>query len=164
MDPVTALGVAAAAIQFVAFTSDFVKGTIKLYNSDAGQEDRHADIASDVNHIEEILQALSWTPSKSPYRPLAGNLETKLVSVIDECHAVYKELDALLRATQIAENKNGRAIEAFRVKWRSTQKKHEIERLYDKLKQLRANTDSCAIMLLRYEHESWQNKCSLSIR
>ncbi|EPE09508.1 small s protein [Ophiostoma piceae UAMH 11346] len=153
MDPVTALGVAAAAMQFVSFASDFVDGVISLHNSEEGQEARNADIANNAQHIEDILQGLRWTPSTYRSTPAADVLEAKLTIVISECHAVHKELDALLRTTQVTESKNGRAIEIIRVTWRSTRKKHEIDRLYEKLRHLRDHTNSCVMMLLGSKNE-----------
>jgi hypothetical protein len=66
MDPITALGLAAAVVQFVDFATKLTNGTRQVYVSGSGATAGNADLELCASELEKLCVRL--TPEPSPVR------------------------------------------------------------------------------------------------
>ena len=133
MDPVSAIGVAAAAIAFLDFAIELVKGSHEIYSSLNGstEENAHIDLViSDLQSASASL-LLQQTPSRAG---LVSLHEKALLELGTKCH---KKCIELLRITKALEVHDRSKWSSFKAAWKSRFKKDDIDRMYNDLRDYR---------------------------
>jgi len=146
MDPVTALGIAAAVAQFVGFGIQIVKPAASLYFSPsktAASIVEKMQVASDleeiVHHMQEVFKSGNAAASRSP-------VEIQLLALARQCDEAAKELQAALHLLNIKGPKQfifpqgsrseGETIgSALSRVWKAK----KVDKLCDKLDKIRTN-------------------------
>jgi hypothetical protein len=91
MDPLSALSIAAAVVQFADFGVRLVKNAVELYQAPAGQKRDHLDLAI---VSQDLLQLTDSIDSKIKEKHhVAGEVFVRLAG---ECASINNELQAIL--------------------------------------------------------------------
>lgn len=115
MDPLSAISVAAAVVQFVDFSSRLLMDTVEIFRSSANQPGNRDNI--DISEISRDLSALS-DEVQSQYRlvgiPPNGGSEEVFVRLCATCKAIGEELEGCVADVKIhIANNPTRAIRSF---------------------------------------------------
>lgn len=132
MDPLSALGIAAAVVQFVQFTADLFNRTRKIYQSGASEK---------TDRLEYIYETLSELSAKlsSPatgIRFVNTGLPKDAPSLTELATRCRKYCDELLAAIENIRSKSvsgPRLWRSFRTAMMEVMKKGEIEQLQERI-------------------------------
>ena len=140
MDPVSALGVAAAAVQFVDVAWGLIKETQAVWNASTKSQDEIEElkgIALDLMRINDELISCS--------SDLA--LDDDVQSLCKQCSEVAQQLiDALNKLIR----KSNRKWESFMKALREVWSKEEIERLVKRIAEFRELISTHILLSFRY--------------
>lgn len=150
MDPVSAVGVASAALSFASFADRFVSGAVEIYKSSSGCEKEIEDAASDIEHMRGIIQKIQGPHTNNSDSVVETYVEAKLWDIVKECKQLHTKFQDLIGQTRLTGKEQLRFIASIRVKWRSVTAKQELARLSLRLTQLQNNINTCLLILLRY--------------
>jgi hypothetical protein len=95
MDPVSALGVAAAAVQFVDFGSRLLSNTLETYKNATGQSTRNMEL-SVISQDLVLLATEVETLLGKMEEPRPGSAAERLKSLCHDCKSVNAELQTIL--------------------------------------------------------------------
>jgi len=129
MDPISAVGCAAAIVNFVDFAYSLVKGSYEIYKSDSGGRPGHADINTVLADLDGVTRTLqSNVRTDNPHREPLSRLAW-------DCNTVSAELSGLLNDLKRKQgNKVWRSIEA---KWSIMRKEGRLASVEQRLVSLR---------------------------
>ncbi|EFR05043.1 hypothetical protein MGYG_08048 [Nannizzia gypsea CBS 118893] len=134
MDPVTALGIAAAAVQFAAVAVKGIKGGIGLLMRLDKTPGELKDLLDDVK--QSIDRAAQWDTLRLT-RQLSNEQADALRGAANDAEQAMKDLQATLNS--IFPDQNGRAPSVTRRIWRSiisVKKEYEIKAKLERIKRL----------------------------
>ncbi|KAK4230174.1 hypothetical protein QBC38DRAFT_496912 [Podospora fimiseda] len=107
MDPISALGIAAAVVQFVDFGSRLLHGVVEIHKSESGQLTEHAQLAqmsSDLLRLTlEVEDKARFFGTTTNYT--RSDSEEIFFRLCQECAAISRELGAALARVQ--DNRSG---------------------------------------------------------
>lgn len=126
MDPVSAVGVASAAITFLDFSIDVCKTFGQIITSDDGITKNNADAAATVRRYKEMTEALKTKGASAT----SFQLGTSISSAVNESIAVSTELLALVERLRHA--KNTPVIGPLKAVYHSMRFREQIARLQRK--------------------------------
>ncbi len=143
MDPISALSVAAAALQFVDFSRQIVCKSRELYQSSTGtiRENREAETVT--MRLKELAQHLRQ-PANATSSP-----GSRLQGICEECVDTSDVLIGRLHALKIPQHGSGQGWKSFRQALKSAWSKREIDATAAKLSGLRAELDTEILVHLR---------------
>ncbi|KAF2647570.1 hypothetical protein K491DRAFT_643854, partial [Lophiostoma macrostomum CBS 122681] len=146
IDPISALSVAAAAVQFVDFSRKLVCKSKELYNSLDGVLRDNEKTETVTMRLKGMAQELQ-PPRKSVRSVASGKASTpktsaRLQSICTECNEVSDELVDHLRRLRVPDGSVGRKWKSFRQALKSVWSKKEIDRMAQRLASLRAEIDT----------------------
>ncbi|KAJ4154134.1 hypothetical protein LMH87_010597 [Akanthomyces muscarius] len=98
MDPVSALGVAAAVVQFVDFGVRLISSTGQLYRSASGHTEEEVyliTIASDLSQLARCVRTEAMSLSRTKTDDIGGPHST-LRTICEQCEEAAKQLDAAI--------------------------------------------------------------------
>ena len=149
MDPVSALGVAAAAVQFVDFSGSIVRSITDVYRVvESGASLQHLQqMKMDANRLQTLNMRLrrSLRPKQLGRQP--NQTEDVILAVADQCIEIAAQL---LRALDGFDPKNlDSKIEAIRIALRALWKKGKLESLNQRLIELREQLMLVVLLNLR---------------
>lgn len=122
MDPLTALGLASAVVQFVDFGFKLVKGTSEIYDSATDAAPQDASLEFVTQKLQELTSNLE-AGAGSPHNPD----QSRLQALAEECQSLSAKILALLAKTK-AKNRSLRASAGAAIRtWRYREEKKEIE-------------------------------------
>lgn len=99
MDPVSALGVAAAVVQFVDFGVRLISSTGQLYRSASGHTEEEVyltTIASDLSQLARCVRSEATSLSDIKTDGIGGPYSTLRI-ICEECEEAAQQLDAAIR-------------------------------------------------------------------
>jgi hypothetical protein len=153
LDPVSAVGVASAVVQFVDFSSKLISGTIKIYR--VKQENRKDDEDYDdlqdlteslVNINSRIQDSLSTVQGKS-----LSTQDQEIARLCRECNQVANELLTGLKRLKSSSKSQFWAsfVQALKTVWSES----EIESLGKTLDSFRSQISMHTLVSMRYARE-----------
>jgi hypothetical protein len=142
MDPLSALSVAAAVVQFADFGSRLVKNVVELYQS--GQKRDHVELSVVSQDLSRL--AASVESKIAGNRSVAGEVFLRLVG---ECAAVNDELQAILEKLKArGDTKIALAADSWMVALRQVVAAKDIENLVRRLGEVRQQMNVALLYLL----------------
>jgi hypothetical protein len=91
MDPVSALGVAAAVVQFADFGYRFITNAIELYKSPSGEKAEYIELSNVSQDLSRLADAIGAKLGKNK-----GPAEEIFCRLHDECLSTNEELQSKL--------------------------------------------------------------------
>ncbi|KAF5016984.1 hypothetical protein F66182_11162, partial [Fusarium sp. NRRL 66182] len=97
MDPLSALGVAAAVVQFVDFGQRLLSETWHIYRDAAGRDMELSELSTVSQDLSQVAQAVRDTiaQQESP-QSVSQNADTLLLDVCRECDIISREIENIL--------------------------------------------------------------------
>ncbi|OAA77073.1 hypothetical protein LEL_06757 [Akanthomyces lecanii RCEF 1005] len=108
MDPVSALGVAAAVVQFVDFGVRLISSTGQLYRSASGHTEEEVyltTIASDLSQLARCVRTEAMSLSRTKTDDIGGPYST-LRTICEQCEEAAKQLDAAIHKVRKEDSVN----------------------------------------------------------
>ncbi|KAF2118290.1 hypothetical protein BDV96DRAFT_643543 [Lophiotrema nucula] len=159
MEVTTALGVAAAAVQFVQFTGDIISKSRELYASVDGSlvaQNELDTISKSLSKLCTGFRAFSKKPTYGLTDP-----EKQLSSLCKDCVRVADELDRMISKLRVEGPKN-RKWKSFRQALASVWSEKDIEQLSLRLGRYREQIDTTLLFTLRQKMDRIENVQSMS--
>ncbi|KFY34676.1 hypothetical protein V494_06557 [Pseudogymnoascus sp. VKM F-4513 (FW-928)] len=126
MDPITAIGLAAAIVNFIDFAHKIVTGADELYKSAATEEHKHTE--NIVNDLDDAATDLTNLPGKTKH-------EKALNSLAENCKGISRELHNLLKKLTVSGDRTKWKV--LRVAIRNVRKESDVARLVAQLEKYR---------------------------
>jgi hypothetical protein len=177
LDPISALSVAAAAVQFVQFSTHLVSKGRQVYSSSHGvtQENEIAEtvtlrlqelaqrvakdlITSPIN--AKVLKSIQIRSSSQGANELLEHCE-RIQSICKECHGLSETLLEHLYKLKVPTGSEHRKWKSFRHALKGVWSKADLDRMSVRLTSLREELDSHMLFILRYVHHSPYLPCSI---
>jgi hypothetical protein len=131
LDPLTAISLASAVVQFVDFSVKLVSAGHELYEKGSLANNNAVEqITQDIAHLAEELGAHRPPSAKQPSQD-----EIALQELAGSCKKLAEEMMAVLKTLKIQEPKNG--LEIIRKSLRSMRKKGKIQNIEQRLGKIR---------------------------
>jgi hypothetical protein len=136
MDPISAISVAAAVVDFVDFGSGLLRETAEIYRSSTGQSGVKLDISS-VSRDLTVLSDEVNSKSKLIMFPPGRGSEEVFARLCGDCKDIGTELQECVADTRDhASSNTKRAFDSFLVALQQTWSKEKIEALRLRLDRL----------------------------
>jgi hypothetical protein len=146
MDPLAALSVAAAVIQFVDFGLTLMSEGVELYESGSLAENDELElITRDLTRLTEDIVA-------APTNALNySEDEASLKKLSTTCQGIGEELLTQLESLRVQASRNNvkQGLESFRKSLRSARKKRKIQSIESRLKRVQDQVKMNILNLLR---------------
>jgi hypothetical protein len=152
MDPLSALSIAAAGVQFVDFATRLLSDTVEMHKSATGQTDRAAllkRVASDLDFLtsriqEKRSQFLDTAPAGSP--------DAIFLEACKQCNEISKELAGVLQTLAVEElpQRRRRSAKALGAAIRGILSDRKITELTTKLETVQRQMQMAALISLWY--------------
>jgi len=131
LDPLSAISLAGAVVQFVNFSVRLASAGHELYEKGSlANNDAVEQITLDIAHLAEELGAHRPPASKHPSQD-----EIALQQLASSCKELAEEMMAVLKTLKVQEPKNG--LEVVRKSLRSMRKKGKIQNIEKRLDKIR---------------------------
>ncbi|PTB60142.1 hypothetical protein M431DRAFT_502264 [Trichoderma harzianum CBS 226.95] len=145
MDPVNAVGIAAAVVQFADFGFRLVKSAWELYKSPSGQASEYIELSAVSQDLSSLADAVKAKLDESQ-----GSIGEVFTRLYRECKATNDELQSILSNLRVkaGSNKIELAADGLRVAFRQVAAAGDIEKLADRLSQIRQQMDVGLLYLL----------------
>lgn len=145
MDPVNALGIAAAVVHFADFGFRLVKSAWELYKSPSGQASEYIELSVVSQDLSNLADAIKAKLDES--QGSVGEVFTRLYR---ECKSANDELQSILSKLKVkaGSNKIELAADGLRVAFRQVAAADDIEKLADRLSQIRQQMNVGLLYLL----------------
>ncbi|SPQ25662.1 da302975-2847-4bb6-be34-3e73d817684f [Thermothielavioides terrestris] len=150
MDPLSALSIAAAGVQFVDFATRLLSDTVEMHKSATGQTDRAAllkRVASDLDFLtsriqEKRSQFLDTAPAGSP--------DAIFLEACKQCNEISKELAGVLQTLAVEElpQRRRRSAKALGAAIRGILSDRKITELTTKLETVQRQMQMAALISL----------------
>jgi hypothetical protein len=148
MDPVTALGIAAATVQFISFAGDVISKSREIYLSADGTSITQNELDTIAKSLRSLCAPFRrWDPAGGMQRR-ANPTELKLKDLCKGCVRVADDLENALEKLKV-HGAHHRKWKSFRQALSSVRSDDEIERLRTSLGQYRAQIDTTLLFILR---------------
>jgi hypothetical protein len=146
MDPLTAIGLAGAVVQFVSFSHELVSIGKEIYGSASG-------LRTESVELELVIKDLSETHASVRHNASAvlqdrTPQENNLISLVEQCEPIYKELNRVLAGLQM--QGNHRKWSAFCKALKSIWKEDQVNDMERRLQRLQQQIDSHIIADIRF--------------
>ncbi|RYP39605.1 hypothetical protein DL767_002153 [Monosporascus sp. MG133] len=151
MEPLSALGVAAAVVQFAHFGYNVIKGSYDVYESSSHQI---ATVSHDLSRLLENAEAKlkeEWPCQPVPPSPTydGGSPVDIFRRLCRECREINSALDKLFaQLVPRGESRLALAASSLAVELKKISRAGEIDRLAERLNQVRQQTMSAILVLL----------------
>ncbi|KAI7158770.1 hypothetical protein KC349_g4614 [Hortaea werneckii] len=149
MDPLSALSIGAAVLQFVDFGSRLLVNGYDAYHSVAGATTDNLELEKITQDLSSLCLALEFNHVTSS-RVLSRD-EKDLLKLALDCRELASSLVQLLQSLKVKSGTRHRSWESIRQAIRSVWKKSEIEDLQARLERIRNEMDSRLLELIRQE-------------
>lgn len=152
MDPLSALSVAAAVVQFVDYGTKIVSKGTKLCKSSDGALAENIELETASTRLQRLSGTLQGSLRRGQYEPQNGPLiesNQALESICEACVKMSKELIDRLEKLKVPEDHPHRKWKSFRLALKTVWSKEKIEEVADRLAELRTELDTQVIFSLR---------------
>jgi hypothetical protein len=156
MDPFSALGLAAAVVQFVQFGSKLVSESQEIYQSATGSTIEHAELERACQDLSQLSASLATSSAKSTFHSVPrSDKEEALRRIAVECQKMADDICIALRKMGMNDAQCTK-LRSFRHALRSAWGRRKVESLEKRLDKHKLNlsvhlaaiTWSAAITLL----------------
>ena len=149
LDPMSALSIAASAVQFVDFARMIVCKTKDLYLSTDGVLQENKQTETVTMRLKELAKSIR-VPATPPLSNSGSSLtNSRLQKICMECSSVSTELLERLHQLKVPDQSKDRKWKSFRQALKSVWSKREIDNMGKKLSDLRAELDTEVLIQLR---------------
>jgi hypothetical protein len=149
LDPLSALSVAASAVQFIDFARIIVCKSKALYLSTDGLLQEHKQTETVTMRLKELAE--SFKALQDP--PLSNSdailTDSHLQTICMECGSISTELLQRLHQLKVPDQSKHRKWKSFRQALKSVWSKREIDNMANRLSDLRSELDTEVLNLLR---------------
>lgn len=144
MDPVSALGVAAAVVQFADFGFRFIRSAVELYKSPTGEKPEYIELSLVSQDLSRFADAIGSKLGED--KGLAGEVFLRLHG---ECMSTNKELQRSLNKLKAkGSTKIELAADGLRAAFREVGAAGDIEKLADRLDEIRQQMNVAVLYML----------------
>jgi hypothetical protein len=130
MDPLTAIGLASAVVQFVDFSTKLISGAHKLYESASGATSEHLELEGLASNLRQ--QSEEVTPLNVANAAALSGEDKDLISLGRQCRDVADELLTVLDGLKLKDGSYKR-IRSFYLTLKSVRKEDEIVAIQKRL-------------------------------
>lgn len=149
MDPLSALSIAAAVVQFVDFGSKLVSKGVQLYNSVDGVLVENADIERAMDRLSLLTGGLKTSLTPGPQSSISES-DRLLQTICKSCLDISDELRTQLEKLKVPANTSHRKWKSFRKALKSVWSKESVDGLARKLESLKGELETHVLIGLRY--------------
>ncbi|PNP58257.1 hypothetical protein THARTR1_01772 [Trichoderma harzianum] len=144
MDPVNAVGIAAAVVQFADFGFRLIYSAYELYKSPSGQRSEYIDLSVVSQDLVRLANAIRAKLDESQ-----GPGGEVFIRLYRECKSTNSELQSILKKLRVrGSGKIELAADGLRVAFRQVAAAGDIEKLADRLSQIRQQMNVGLLYLL----------------
>ncbi|KAF7884006.1 hypothetical protein EAF00_011318 [Botryotinia globosa] len=151
MDPIAALGVAAAVIQFIDYGTGLISKGREIYKS--GELEANVELGEATNRLQNLIEPLGGSlhsgiqnaPSPSP-----ADADRALQDICTKCIDLSKERNDLLGSLKLNLSVKHRRLASFQQAVRAVWNEEKIQGLKSRLGDLRSNLETHVLVDLRY--------------
>ncbi|QYS92888.1 NACHT domain-containing protein [Trichoderma simmonsii] len=145
MDPVNAVGIAAAVVQFADFGFRLINSAYELYNSPSGQRSEYIELSAVSQDLSSLADAIRAKLDEN--QGSVGEVFTRLHR---QCKSTNDELQSILSKLKVkaGSNKIELAADGLRVAFRQVAAAGDIDKLANRLNQIREQMNVGLVYLL----------------
>jgi N-terminal domain on NACHT_NTPase and P-loop NTPases len=147
MDPLSALALASAVVQFVDFSSKLISKFRELYTS-GGALPENGDLEQTTENLSNLSETLATAHQPKSHTTSISKDELAVQKLAFSCQEVASELLALLRDLKL--QGTHQKLQSFRQAWRSMHKTNKIEYFKNKLDRLQKQLNSRLLAIMRF--------------
>jgi hypothetical protein len=147
LDPLSALSVAASAIQFIDFSSKIVSKRRHIYKSADGILREDAEVENVVTQLQALTSKLEDLTPTSGVRLDPDQL--RLQQICKECSKVSKDLILFLGQLKVSTGTAHRGWDSLRTALKSAWSKEKVDAMVKRLEVLRAELDTHVLISMR---------------
>lgn len=136
MDPLSALSVAASAVQFVDFASSLLSSTAKLCRSASSGKDAHANLKTVTEDLREVSDRLIYSSKTN------NSSDKSIKALCVECHTLAQKLLEALNKLSVQPNANWWSC--FQVALKTIWEKGEVDALQSRFRHIATSDFGCA--------------------
>jgi hypothetical protein len=159
LDPLSALSVAAAVVQFVEFAAKIVSKGKDIYSSEDGAVEENTAtetvtirLKEKVKAVEASLRSADTTTIRSlKARDIAEVRDKRLEAITKDCSELCQALLNKLASLKVPKESEHRRWKSFRQALKTVWSKQEIDTIAVQLRELRSELDSEVMEVLRQE-------------
>ena len=152
LDPLTAISLASAIVQFVDFGSKVVRGAFEIYKSKDGRLKENAELEDSTSKINELNDKIIL-PTTDPVSNESDFEDGALTGLASTSKEVASELLSLLQDFKAARRSGSREKwESFRkaVSAQTLWNKNKIQHLESKLQKLQEEISRRLVVMMRH--------------
>lgn len=149
MDPFTAVGLAAAIIQFVEFGTKIISTSKEIYTSSTGLIGEHETLDDVCSHMGLMADVLKKAANDADAAKKKIDEELALRQLSQKCRKTAIELQSHLQSLR---GKPGRKISSIRQALRARCGKSKVDALEAKLKEYREELVAHLVAIMRYSN------------
>jgi hypothetical protein len=149
LDPISALSVAAAVVQFVDFSRELVCKSKELFGSARGATEENLGIQTVTLRLQQLADRITKSAKKSSSACAAVQDSPRLRQICAECDDISKRLLEKLYELKVPEDTTWRRWKSFRQALKSVWSKTEIDNMSKKLAALRSELDTEVLICMK---------------
>lgn len=153
MDPLTAISLASAIVQFVDFSSKLIAEGYQIYQSIEGASRANLRTEDITNHINSLNKHLLQPDRRYSHTGVSSESETTLRDLPTACRTVANDLLNLLNELKVDKHSQGaqRKLETFRhaVLTQSSKNKDKIKSLEDQLDNIQKQINRRLVTMIK---------------
>jgi len=132
LDPISALSLAAAVVQFVDFSSKLVSKGYHLYHSVGGALPQNLELEAVASELSQLATRLRYHDRSGDLTKLSKE-EKSLDAMSEQCTNIADELLSRLEKLKVEKGAKHRAWKSFRQALKSVWNKDELDELSERL-------------------------------
>lgn len=153
MDPLTAISLASAIVQFVDFSSKLIAEGHQIYQSIEGASRANLRTEDITNHINSLNEHLLQPDRRYSQTGVSSGSETALRDLATACRTVANDLLNLLNELKVDKHSQGaqRKLETFRkaVLTQKSKNKDKIKSLEDQLDNIQKQINRRLVTMIK---------------
>ena len=152
MDPLSALSVAAAVIQFIDYSTRIVSKGKELYKSADGALAENIELETASVRLQNLSRTLKDSlraNQQAPKEGVASKNDGALETICEACVTVSKEFVDKLENLKVPEGHSHKKWKSFRQALKTVWTKEKIEEVAQRLAKLRADLDTNVLLSIR---------------
>lgn len=146
MDPLSALAVAAGAVQFLDFGTRLITGTVERYQSTAGATEHHLEIEALAEQINELAGCLSPSPEEHSNPAEASSSDKQLRKIVHECRNVAAQLLQILADLKSKGRKT--LVDSLMATAKAIRKDSKVRNLHKKILSCQTQLSCCLVTMI----------------
>ncbi|KAK3944650.1 hypothetical protein QBC46DRAFT_439011 [Diplogelasinospora grovesii] len=151
MDPLSALSLAAAVVQFVDYGSRLLRDTIEIYGNLDGQSAARTKLSKTAQELRSLSNEVESRSAQAGL-PSASSSEEVFIGLCIECRAISEELQASISTVEVQiSSKPRRAIRSFLAALKERWPDGRIEALRSRLNEVQERMKMAVLVFLRGE-------------